>query len=109
MDIFALSSDREGFPITILEAMACGLPVVATRVGGVEEEVEEGKTAFLVPPANSEALAEAIAKLISSPSLRREMGKRGKERVKLFTIEKMVERTENLYKELLREKCPLIQ
>ena len=109
MDIFVLSSDREGFPITILEAMACGLPVVATRVGGVEEEVEEGKTAFLVPPANSEALAEAITKLISSPSLRKEMGKKGKERVKLFRIEKMVERTEKLYRELLREKCPHIQ
>ncbi len=104
MDIFVLTSKREGFPITVLEAMACGVPVVATSVGGTPEIIEDGKTGFLIPPENPHLLSEAIINLLKNEELGKEMGKYGKERVKLFSIEKMVKRTEFLYDKLLQTK-----
>ncbi|MCD6219722.1 GT4 family glycosyltransferase PelF, partial [Candidatus Calescamantes bacterium] len=104
MDIFVLTSKREGFPITVLEAMACSIPVVATSVGGTPELIEEGKTGFLIPPENPHILSEAIINLLKNEELGKEMGKYGKERVKSFSIEKMVEKTEFLYDKLLQTK-----
>ena len=104
MDIFVLSSKREGFPITILEAMACGIPVVATSVGGTPELVESGKEGFLVPPENPHILSDAIVNLLRKEELGKEMGRNGRERVKSFSIERMVERTESLYNELMQRR-----
>lgn len=81
-DIFLMSSvpRSEGIPTAILEAMACGLPVIATDVGGVREVVEEEKTGFVVRPLDSEALASALIRLIEDPDLRLRLGKYARER-----------------------------
>ena len=73
-DIFVLPSESEALGVSIVEAMACGLPVVATRVGGIPEVVIEGETGYLVPPRNPEALASRLADLIESQELRTRMG-----------------------------------
>jgi glycosyltransferase involved in cell wall biosynthesis len=82
LDIFVMPSRMEAFGIAALEASAAGLPVVATRVGGVPEVVVDNTTGFLVEPESVEQLAEAIEKLIKSPVLREKMGRAGREFVK---------------------------
>ena len=101
MDVFVLSSRSEGMSNTILEAMACALPVVATDVGGNPELVVDGETGTLVPPAAPEQLGEALLSLLCSPTYRAEMGKQGRQRVEsLFSLERMVTNYEELYKSL---------
>lgn len=73
-DLFVFASTDEGMPNTVLEAMACGLPVVATRIAGCEDLVEDGATGLLVPPGNPAALAQAIAQLAADPARRAAMG-----------------------------------
>jgi glycosyltransferase involved in cell wall biosynthesis len=80
-DIFVLSSRSEGFPVSILEAMAAALPVVATEVGGVAEAVLHGETGLLVPPGDPHALAEALERLLRDEGLRRRLGTAGRDRV----------------------------
>ena len=82
MDLCVLASLEEGFPLTILEAMAAGLPVVATAVGGVPECVVPGQTGLLVPPADPGALAEAIVELLRDPARCRRLGCAGRDRVR---------------------------
>src|SRR4029079_5219080 len=81
MDVFVLPSLYEGFGIAILEAMAAGKAVVATRVGGIPEFVVPGETGLLVEPGNAMALAEAIGCLLRDPEQARHMGNRGRMRV----------------------------
>lgn len=101
-DIFALASRWEGLPLAIIEAMMAGLPVVATRVGGVPELVEDGVTGVIVPPGDSEALASALQRLMADPELRRRMGQAGRERaLRYFAEERMTRETEKLYEDLL--------
>ena len=86
-DVFVLSSRSEGFPVSILEAMAAGLPVVASDVGGVGEAVVDGETGFLVPPGDPDALAEALARLVADPLLRQLLGEAGRDRaLRLFDV-----------------------
>jgi len=99
--VFILSSLREGFPLSILEAMRTGLPVVATAVGGVGEAVVEGKTGFLVPPGEVNELQKKLEVLIRDPQLRKEMGRAGRERyLEHFTLDRMVEKTTIVYREI---------
>jgi glycosyltransferase involved in cell wall biosynthesis len=81
-DVFALASRSEGGPISILEAMAAGLAVVASDVGGVSELVVDGTTGLLVPPADPDALAAALDRLLADPELRRRLGAAGLERAR---------------------------
>jgi sugar transferase (PEP-CTERM/EpsH1 system associated) len=102
MDVFVLASVWEGMPNVALEAMAVGLPVVATAVGGTPEAVVDGETGLLVPPRDPGGLARAIARLLRDPELRRKMGQAGRRRVEQhFSVERMVYQTERLYEELL--------
>jgi glycosyltransferase involved in cell wall biosynthesis len=82
MDIFVISSHREGTTTTVLEAMALGLPVIATDVGGIAEIVIHGKTGLLVPRGDPRAMAAAIAQLAGDPAARRRLGTAGRNRYK---------------------------
>jgi glycosyltransferase involved in cell wall biosynthesis len=88
----------EGLSNVLLESMAAGVPVVATRVGGNPEVVEEEVSGILVPPRDAGALAQGIERLLSDPDLALRMGRAGRERVKArFSVEQMVRRTEDVY------------
>ena len=101
MDIFVLSSISEGLSNTILEAMASGLPVVATRVGGADELVVDGVTGVLVPPRSAEALAEAIDQLASDPSRRNSMAQSARRRAyDEFAIDRMMQNYAALYESM---------
>jgi len=103
MDLFILSSHSEGCSISVLEAMASGKPVVATRVGGNPELVLEGKTGFLVPPAEPEKLAEKTIFLLRNEDLRVKMGDEGRKRVnEKFSLETMLKNYEELYSKVWR-------
>lgn len=104
-DIFVLASEREAFPVCILESMAAGRPVVATEVGGIPEAVVHGETGLLVPPGDSGALAEAILTLLRDPARAQAMGWAGRDRaIKAFGLDRMVTETQQLYDELLAMK-----
>jgi glycosyltransferase involved in cell wall biosynthesis len=101
-DVFVLSSDWEGMPNAVLEAMGVGLPVVATATGGTPDVVVDGETGLLVPPGDPAALAAALDRLIHDPELRRTMGAAGQRRARTcFSGRQMVARTQALYEELL--------
>ncbi|WP_437304431.1 glycosyltransferase [Sorangium sp. So ce388] len=91
LDVFALVAEPAGCPNASLEAMAEGLPVVATAVGGMSEQVDDGVTGRLVPPADAAALAGALVELAADPALRARMGAAGWERAReRFSLERMV-------------------
>jgi glycosyltransferase involved in cell wall biosynthesis len=98
-DIFAMSSVTEGLGSAVLEAMACGLPIVSTRAGGLPEVVADGETGLLVPPHDEPALAQAIVALLGDAARRASMGAAGRVRVvDSFSVETMVARTLEVYK-----------
>jgi glycosyltransferase involved in cell wall biosynthesis len=104
--VFALSSVRESLPNVVMEAMASGLPVVATDVGGLGELVLHGRTGLLVPPASPPALAEALRGLLSDPSMCRSFGTAGRERMeKIFSLPRMIGRHELLFEGLLNRRA----
>ncbi|MFH1942970.1 MAG: glycosyltransferase [bacterium] len=98
-DIFMLPSLHEGFPNVILEAMACGKPVVATAVGGSVEAVVDGVTGYLVPPKDSEAMQNRLLYLLKDRDLAKQMGDAGRARVEEhFSLEKQVDGFEQLFR-----------
>lgn len=103
LNVSVLCSTNEGFSNVILESMAAGKPVVATKVGGSPEMVTDGVTGYLVPPADSNSLAKAIIDLLHEPNKAEEMGKEGRKIVQeKFTVEAMAKQYEKLYKELIQ-------
>jgi len=105
MDIFVLTSLWEGLPISVLEAMASGKPVIATDTGGVREVISEGKTGFLVQPKDIKTMAEKLKILLSDDCLRVDMGLRAREALgKQYSIDFMIQSSEIIYDCLLKEK-----
>lgn len=101
VDILVLSSRSESFPLSLLEGMRAGLPVVATRVGGIPEMVEEGVTGQLVPAGDAEAMAGVLAELIRNADKRKQMGERGHQCfLERYTQEKMIAATMASWKNL---------
>jgi glycosyltransferase involved in cell wall biosynthesis len=104
-DLFVLSSLWEGHSITLLEAMACGRPIVATDIKGNRESIKDGYNGLLVEPANSKALARAIIKIISNPKLAKTLGEHARDTfAKRFTLERMIECGWQVYEGVLKEK-----
>jgi len=102
LDMVVLSSLNEGTPVSLIEGMAAGLPVVATKVGGVSDLVENGKTGLLVPPKDSRALREAMETLLGDADRRREMGRLGRGAVyPKYSDAALIDRMDQLYSSLL--------
>jgi len=102
LDVFVLSSVSEGFSLATIEAMAAGRPVVATRSGGPEEIIDDGRTGFLVPPADPESLAQRICELLANPAEAEAMGRRAQGKVETtFSLAKMIREYERLYESCL--------
>jgi glycosyltransferase involved in cell wall biosynthesis len=102
LDVFVLSSVSEGLSIATLEAMAAGKPVVVTRSGGPQEIVEDGRTGFLVPPADPAALAARICELLDNPNLAATLGRNARQEVEnKFSLAGMIGEYERLYERCL--------
>ena len=102
VDVAVLPSYREGVPLSLLEAAACGLPLIATDVPGCREVVREGENGLLIPPRDPVALSEAIARLAGDAALRRRMGAASRQlAVAEFAQEAVFEQTLAVYRELL--------
>jgi glycosyltransferase involved in cell wall biosynthesis len=100
--VSVLASNWEGFPLSILEAMRAGLPVIASSVGGVAESVSDGETGYLVPRGDVEALREGIRRLLTDRSLRVRLGASGRLRFQRhFTLARSVEKTLAVYRDVL--------
>jgi glycosyltransferase involved in cell wall biosynthesis len=98
VDIFAMSSVSEGLGTSLLDAMACSRPIVATRVGGIPELIEDGVNGLLVPPRDQRRMAEALVRLLADRALRQRMGDAGAARLReRFTLERMVRETAAVY------------
>lgn len=104
-DVFALASHTEGISLTVLEAGACALPIVATRVGGNPEIVRHGREGLLVPPRDAEGLADALERQWTNRAAAEAMGRAARERVvREFSLDRMTSDYVELYKEMLRAK-----
>jgi glycosyltransferase involved in cell wall biosynthesis len=98
MDIFVFPSLQESFPYAVLEAMASGLPIIASNVGGIPEQIEDRETGLLVPPSDSRAIAESIISLLDNPGLMLKYGHSARNRVKeFFDIEVFRKKMKELY------------
>lgn len=101
IDLCVLPSYREGTPRVLLEAAACGIPVVTTNVPGCRETIMDGETGLLVPPRNSQALARAISELLANPDRRRQMGYAGRQRVEReFDLRVITEKQLTIYRQI---------
>ncbi len=101
MDVFVLSSVSEGMPLTVLEAMAARLPVVATEIGALPELVEEGKTGFLVPIRHAVAIADRLEEFLANRQLAKSFGEAARYKVEReFTLEQMLQNYAELYESL---------
>ncbi len=107
--VAVLASRWEGLPLTVLEAMRAGMPVVASDVGGVGEAVQSGQTGFLVPAGDEGALARALEALLADPGLRQRLGRAGRRRYEQdFRHQTMVERTLEVYRRAARRRLSLL-
>lgn len=104
LDAFVLCSRNEGMGRALVEAMASGLPAVATGVGGIPDLVRDGENGLLIPAGDPDALAEAVGRLLASPEARRAIGQKARESSAEYSVEEMNRRLEKLYRELHREK-----
>jgi glycosyltransferase involved in cell wall biosynthesis len=103
LDVLVISSLSEGLSLSMLEGMASGRAIIATNVGGIPEIITDGKTGILVPPEDSESIAQAVLRLESDRALREDLGRNARrECLNNYMIPKTVEQFSNLYRNLLR-------
>jgi len=100
-DVLALTSDSEAGPLVVLEAMARGLPIVATRVGGISETVQHGVNGFIAPVRGVQEIATALETLVSNPALRQQMGQASLTLSRNFSVDRMVDQTVALYEQVI--------
>jgi rhamnosyl/mannosyltransferase len=103
LDVFVLTSLWEGLPLAMIEAMAAGVPVVASRVDGIAEGMTDGVEGFLVPPKDAAGFADRVRALLADDVLRKRMGEAAVERSAAFDIPNMIRRHEDLYQRLLHK------
>ncbi len=101
-DVSVVPSLEEGFGLVALEALALGVPVVASRLGGLPDVVSDERSGVLVEPANAQAIAQAVARLLGDPALRRRMGAVGRAECRRYSLDGYVDRLTTLYRELAR-------
>lgn len=105
LDVFVLPTRGDNLPVSILEAMASGLPVISTRVGGIPEQIEDGRTGYLVEPDDVHGLAEAMAMLASDPARREAFGRAGAEKLQReFSSESVARRLLDLYERVAQSR-----
>jgi len=105
LDILVVSSDNEGTPVSVIEAMASGRPVVGTRVGGLPDLIAEGETGYLVPPRSADELATAILRLLQDPEAASRMGQAARAVAQeRFTVQRLISDIANLYHQFLAQK-----
>ena len=104
LDIFVLPSLNEGMGRVLVEAMASGKPIVASKVGGIPDLVKDGHNGFLVGPGDVNGLSLAIKKLIKDEQLRLEMGAKGRAISRNYGVEEMIKKIDDLYTSLYQEK-----
>ena len=100
-DVFVMPSHYESFGMVVLEAMACGTPVVGSAVGGLSYTIADGDSGLLVPPGNWRAFARAISRVLASPRLQGAMRQAGPERARAFAWPHIVEKNVRLYRRLI--------
>ncbi len=105
-DVYVQPSRREGLPLAVLEAMVLGLPVIATRVGDMEQVIESGQEGYLVPPEDPEAIAEKLLDVLQHPDLQGPVTAAARRTVQeRFSLDRMVEAVEEIYREELAAKA----
>jgi len=105
LDVLLMPSLREGFGLSMLEAMGQGVPIIGSAVSAIPEVIADGETGLLCPARDVDALAAAMAKLLTDPALRERMGAAGRARLEAhFRAERMVNETAALYERLLAAK-----
>jgi L-malate glycosyltransferase len=102
--VATLSSKEEGMGSVLLDAMAFGVPVAATRAGGITDAVVDGVSGLLAPPRDGDALGEAIARVVLDPALAARLAAAGRERVREFSVEQMARRYEHAYRDILHRR-----
>jgi glycosyltransferase involved in cell wall biosynthesis len=102
-DVFVLTSLWEGLPRVCPQAMAAALPIVATHVDGIPEAVHDGINGFLRPPGDIEGIADKVMYLLQHPDIAKQMGLEGRQRVREFDIQRMMQQQEELYRSLVSE------
>lgn len=102
-DLFVLSSVKEAFGLVLLEAMAARIPIIATKVGGIPEIIQDGKNGLLCVPENSEDLSQKILEVIKDENVRKNSTSHHADMLKMFDVKNMVEKTENLYTRILNQ------
>ncbi|MGH8069237.1 MAG: glycosyltransferase family 4 protein [Candidatus Entotheonellia bacterium] len=108
LDVLAVTSNNEGTPVSAIEAMAAGCPVVATKVGGLPDLIREGETGYLVPPGDARAVATALLRVLHQPGMARRMGETGRMAVReRFSAQRLITDMEQLYLGLLERKRAL--
>ena len=104
--IFVLSTNWEGFPLSILEAMRAGLPVVASDIGGVSEAVRHDETGYLVAPQNVEQLEARLSHLLATPEKRAQLGRSARAVFEdEFTFERMAQQTFGVYRDIVNSRA----